>query len=399
MKKLFSEKVKKNKIVLSATSLLVIGSGTAYGAYEATKDTVSLTIDGKEEKIRTHADTVNDLLTERDVTVREEDELSPSKDEKIQDDMTIVYEAAIPIKVAVGGERRTIWTTADTVKELIEQEDLEVTEHDKINPALDTTIQKEVSLTIDKAFEVALNVGEEKQNVWTTSTTVADFLKEQNIKVNELDKVEPALTDALDGKSKVTVTRIEKVTDVVEEPIAFDVIEKEDKNIEKGKQEVIESGKEGKQKKHYEVVLENGKEVSRKLVKTETVAESKDRVVALGTKVVQQASTNTTTVSRGNDSVSNEFYVSSTAYTANCNGCSGNTATGLNLRANPNAKVIAVDPSVIPLGTKVHVEGYGYAVAADTGSAIKGNKIDVFFSSKSAAYRWGSKKVKIKILK
>ena len=53
---------------------------------------------------------------------------------------------------------------------------------------------------------------------------------------------------------------------------------------------------------------------------------------------------------------------------------------------------------MIPLGTKVYVDGYGYAIAADTGGAIKGNKIDVFFPSKSEAYRWGRKTVKIKIL-
>ena len=66
--------------------------------------------------------------------------------------------------------------------------------------------------------------------------------------------------------------------------------------------------------------------------------------------------------------------MTATAYTAHCNGCSGITATGINLRANPNLKVIAVDPSVIPLGSKVWVEGYGYAVAGDTGGAIKGNE-------------------------
>ena len=81
--------------------------------------------------------------------------------------------------------------------------------------------------------------------------------------------------------------------------------------------------------------------------------------------------------------------MTSTAYTANCSGCSGTTATGINLHANPNSKVIAVDPRVIPLGTKVHVEGYGYAIAADTGGAIKGNKIDVFFPSKQTAYELG----------
>lgn len=93
-----------------------------------------------------------------------------------------------------------------------------------------------------------------------------------------------------------------------------------------------------------------------------------------------------------------EFMVSATAYTAHCNGCTGLTKTGLNLRKNPDLKVIAVDPSVIKLGTKVHVEGYGYAVAGDIGSAIKGNKIDVFIPNKTRAYQWGRKNVKIKIL-
>jgi len=396
MKKLFSEKVIKNKFVLTATSLIVLGSGSAYGTYEATKDSVLLTVNGKEETVRTHANTVEDLLKESEINIRKEDEISPAINKKIKDDMKITYKAAKPIKVAMGDERRTIWTTADTVKELIQQENIDVTEHDRIEPALDTVIKNDLSLTIDKAFPITLNVGEEeKQQVWTTSTTVADFLKNQDVQLNELDKVEPALTEELTKQSKVTVTRIEKVTDVVEEPIAFNVVKKKDDNIEKGVQKVINSGKEGKQEKHYEVTLENGQEVARKLLKTETVQKSEDRVVALGTKVVQ---TSTASVSRGNDSVSKEFYVNSTAYTAHCNGCSGTTATGMNLRANPNAKVIAVDPNVIPLGTKVYVEGYGYAVAADTGSAIKGNKIDVFLSSKSAAYRWGSKRVKIKIL-
>ena len=82
--------------------------------------------------------------------------------------------------------------------------------------------------------------------------------------------------------------------------------------------------------------------------------------------------------------------MTATAYTAFCNGCSGRTATGLNLRANPNMKVIAVDPRVIPLGTKVYVEGYGYAVAADTGGAIKGYKIDVIFAIKCGCLPLGA---------
>ena len=88
-----------------------------------------------------------------------------------------------------------------------------------------------------------------------------------------------------------------------------------------------------------------------------------------------------------------------TAYTAKCDGCTGVTSTGVDLNANPNAKVIAVDPSVIPLGSKVYVEGYGYATAADVGSGIKGNKIDVHLPTKNEALNWGNKAVKVTIVK
>lgn len=93
-----------------------------------------------------------------------------------------------------------------------------------------------------------------------------------------------------------------------------------------------------------------------------------------------------------------EMTVTATAYTAYCKGCSGTTYTGINLRANPNQKVIAVDPSVIPLGSRVWVEGYGEAIAGDIGGAIKGNIIDVFLEHKQDAYNWGRRTVKIKIL-
>ncbi|MFJ5771838.1 LysM peptidoglycan-binding domain-containing protein [Psychrobacillus sp. NPDC093180] len=98
------------------------------------------------------------------------------------------------------------------------------------------------------------------------------------------------------------------------------------------------------------------------------------------------------------ETATKELTVTSTAYTASCEGCSGVTATGIDLLANPNQKVISVDPSVIPLGSKVWVEGYGEAIAGDTGGSIKGNKIDIFIPSKEEAVNWGKKTVKVKIL-
>lgn len=99
-----------------------------------------------------------------------------------------------------------------------------------------------------------------------------------------------------------------------------------------------------------------------------------------------------------NDIKGKTFAVEATAYTAGCSGCSGITATGINLNNNPYAKVIAVDPNVIPLGTEVYVEGYGYAVAGDTGGAIKGNKIDIHLPTKDEAYNWGRRTVNITII-
>ena len=116
-------------------------------------------------------------------------------------------------------------------------------------------------------------------------------------------------------------------------------------------------------------------------------------------KATTKKTTKKTTPSRSNDTVVKEFMVSTSAYTANCRGCSGVTTTGINLKKNPNVKVIAVDPRVIKLGTKVYVEGYGYAIAGDTGSAIKGKRIDIFMSNHTSALKWGRKTVKIKILK
>jgi 3D (Asp-Asp-Asp) domain-containing protein len=90
--------------------------------------------------------------------------------------------------------------------------------------------------------------------------------------------------------------------------------------------------------------------------------------------------------------------VTATAYTPYCAGCSGVTATGINVKANPNARVIAVDPRIIPLGSKVYIEGLGEFIAADTGGAIKGYRIDVLMASKHAALQFGRKQLKITIL-
>ncbi|MEH7444705.1 ubiquitin-like domain-containing protein [Bacillus sp. JJ1122] len=393
MKNLFSKTLSKKKLVIFSASFLVFAAALGIFMYEGTKKTVALTLDGQERVIKTHANTIQELFNDLDISLRSEDYLSLAANTKVQNNLAIVWKPAKQVEVIQDQEQKTYWTAADTVKDFLTEQNIVLNEHDQLNLNPDAKLKKDMKIAIQRAFPLKLVVGGKKQDVWSTSTTVADFLSQQGITLNKLDRVEPELKQTVTKNAVINVIRVEKVTDVVEEPINYAVITKNDSNLEKGKQKVVTEGQEGLLSKHYEVVLENGKEVSRKLVSEKKMKEKQDKVVAMGTKVLVAQ------VSRGSsEPAGKEIYVSSTAYTANCNGCSGYTATGMNLRANPNAKVIAVDPRVIPLGTKVYVEGYGYAIAADTGSAIKGFKIDVFFPSKSDAFRWGSKRVKIKIL-
>ncbi|MEH7390605.1 ubiquitin-like domain-containing protein [Bacillus sp. JJ1474] len=393
MKNLFSESLSKKRIVIITTSFIVFAAALGFFIFESTKKTVAMTLDGQEKVIKTHAGTIQELFNDLDISLRKEDYVSLSLDTKVKNNLEIVWEPAKQVHIVKDNEKKTIWTVSKTVEELLKEQEITITDHDKVQPNLEEPIKNKLEIVVNKAFALTLSDGGKEQQVWSTSTTVADFLSQQGITLNELDRIEPKADTVVKKDDTIQIIRVEKVTDVVEEPIKFAVVTKKDSSLDKGSQKVVNQGKEGLLTKEYEVVLENGKEVSRKLLNEKTVQEKQDKVVAVGTKPLAV----NVVASRG-ETGGKEIYVSSTAYTAHCNGCSGKTATGINLRANPDAKVIAVDPRVIPLGTKVYVEGYGYAIAADTGSAIKGNKIDVFFATKGEAYRWGRRTVKIRIL-
>ena len=88
--------------------------------------------------------------------------------------------------------------------------------------------------------------------------------------------------------------------------------------------------------------------------------------------------------------------IQSTGYSTQEPGLSTRTATGIDLRVNP--RVIAVDPSVIPLGSLVEIQGLGIYVAGDTGGAINGRIIDIHFSTVSQAMSWGRRTVNVRII-
>ncbi|MFJ8066774.1 ubiquitin-like domain-containing protein [Psychrobacillus sp. NPDC096426] len=393
MKNLFFHSLRSKQTLVTVASLLLFLAVVSFVLFEGTKKTVALTVNGEQQEILTHANTVGELLQQRNIVVAKEDFLQPSVNTSIKNNIAIEWEQARQIEITVDGEIQTINTTEHLVSEILAKANVPINEHDAITPAADAEVGPNNKIAIEKAFEVTLLDSNEEKKVWSTSTTVADFLKLHNIQLNEFDRVERQMEDLVVPDSVIKVVRVEKVTDVVEEATNFAVETKKDDSLLKGKEKVVQAGEKGTVSRTYNVVKENGVEVSRNIISEKVIKEPTKKVVAVGSKVV------TASVSRGEtDSAEKEFYVTATAYTAYCNGCSGVTTTGINLKSNPDVKVIAVDPKVIPLGSKVWVEGYGYAVAGDTGGAIKGNKIDLFMPSKSKAYDFGRKKVRIKVL-
>ena len=131
------------------------------------------------------------------------------------------------------------------------------------------------------------------------------------------------------------------------------------------------------------MVIENGREIERKIVGSKTIKQPVSQLVKYSTA----------TLSRGGHSYRSvkQLTMLATAYTHTGN----RTATG----TWPTHGTVAVDPRMIPLGTPLYIEGYGFAVAADTGSSIKGNRVDVFLENRKNALKWGKKPVKVHILR
>lgn len=391
----------------------------ALGVYQGNKKMVTLAVNGEVQELKTHAPTVSDLLSEQEIEVNGHDIVTPSMNTPVESGLSIQWEQAKEVAIEIDKNNISIWTTKKTVGDMLDEADIELSEHDKVSPGLNERLGENAAITVEQAYEFTLVDEGKKRKYWTTSTTIEEFLKSENIQLDEFDRLEGNKKDIVDPNSVVQIVRVEKVSDVVEEEATFAIETRNDESLLKGHEKVVQQGEKGKVSREFEVVKEDGKEVSRKMIAEKTLKKPQTKIVAIGTKVmvasvapkkvtataskpkVVAKSSASVGVSRNNSATSEggkEFYVSATAYTAGCNGCSGITATGINLKSNPNLKVIAVDPSVIPLGSKVWVEGYGYAVAGDTGGAIKGKKIDLHFPNKSSAYKFGNRQVKIKII-
>ena len=303
------------------------------------------------------------------------------------------------------GEYYTIKTMKNTVGEVLKQSGINVEEYDYIDVGFETNLHrmKPNKINIKRAVPVNLIVDNEEKQIMTCKDTVAEVLADNNITLLEADRLEEVdLEDKIIKGMDISIVRVSTEIIVEDLNVPFKVEKRANARMNKGIEKVVREGKEGVRKKEYKVVFENGIQVLKELISDTLVASPVDRLVEYGTMLTHN------TARGGEIRYSKVLDMKATAYTASfeCTGKHpdhpqfGITYTGVRAKRG----IVAVDPKVIPLGTRLYVEiagstpDYGYAVAADIGGGVKGNIIDLYLDTPQEVKAWGVKKAKVYIL-
>lgn len=303
------------------------------------------------------------------------------------------------------GKQIAVKTMKDTVEEVLNECGIEIGPYDYIDMQLSTKLHRrgKNEINIKRAVPVNFYADGQKTTIMTCYDTLEEVIKNSNIRLGPKDRLEgAALKDKVTSGMNVRIIRVSEKIEKEEIPIPYRVVNRKNDNLDEGKQRVIQEGVEGKREKLFKVTLENGKEIARELIKDTIISNPVDKIIEFG--IVLNYKTARGDVIR----YKKVLNMTATAYTASFKDTGkhpdhpafGITRTGIRAKKG----IIAVDPKVIPLGTKVYVEvigktpDYGFALAADTGGAIKGNKIDLYFDDQDFVDRWGRKKVRVYIL-
>lgn len=299
------------------------------------------------------------------------------------------------IVLSVDGARLNLTTTANTVEQVINKVGLILQPGDKVYPGLQERVKKGMEIKVVRGINCVIMADGQETILRTPPVQVKEVLAKANISLNSNDKISlPLETMVWDGlRIKVTRVMVENITSQykINPPVTYI----NDANLNKGKQRLVREGKPGIMERGYTVVYEDGKEVKRTKVGEKVLKAAEKKVIAKGTRPVVK----TITVSRGRMIRYTEVKtMEATAYDPGPESCGiyadGYTYTG----KKATYGVVAVDPKVIPLGTKLYIEGYGFASAEDIGSAIKNNRIDLCYDTQREAILFGRKKVKVYIL-
>ncbi len=311
-----------------------------------------------------------------------------------------------------------------------------------------------VYLTLKETFDVSIQTSDETLTVRTAPCTVGELLEANGISVGSDDLVTPDMDDWLSDSTQITVTRVTFTTETETENIPFSVEVQYDTQLLKGQQEIAQYGENGEKSIEYRVEEHDGEEVSREVIKEEEVKAPVNCIVKQGIRIAQNEQEEQAASAESQTTASNQTLPSSQPQTESTgelstagrsqvwsvpagiqddtenkiitagDGSSYEYTAVLDVTATAYHRIedggeitasgtvtkygtIAVDPSVIPLGSRLYVVSdggdqswsYGPGLAEDTGGLIKGTKIDLFFMTGDEANDFGIRPAKVYILK
>lgn len=302
--------------------------------------------------------------------------------------ITVILSVRKTIKINVDGNEKVYVTYKGTVKDVLHEQDIDLNDKDKVQPSLESEVAKDDTISIKKAIPIKVEFAGEEKEVLTAEDTIgdmlnaeADNLENNGVKYKEDDIVIPGKDAEISEDMNVEVISVVEEEQTETEDIPFETEVAVNDNELDSFREITKAGVPGEKEVTYKVVKHNDEVVDKIKVSEKPITEPQNECVTVGICTLK--------VDRNGENYKSKktLFLEATAY------CTGTiTATGKGVVRDPSGiSTIAVDPRVIPLGSLVEVEGYGRAVASDTGGAIKGDIIDVYLDTYSECDEWGRK--------
>lgn len=294
------------------------------------------------------------------------------------------------VHIHADGRDLTFRSFRRTVGDAVESAQIPLQPGDRTLPDARTFLWPGVEIRVIRAVPVTLRLGQTTSPVRVAAASVGDALRVMGVTLGPIDRVYPRTTEALYPGMHITVERRAWHTWIEQRPVAYSSRVVADPQVDIGNRVVRTPGRAGLDQRVIEALYANDRPAAMVAHQWTVAQPAVPEVIAVGTRAM--------IASRGDFAGHEYLMLEATAYYSGPNNFGGaigpRTATGLLAQRG----VVAVDPSVIPLGSRLFIDGYGYAVAGDTGGAIQGMRIDLCFNSYDEAIRFGRRTVKVYII-
>ncbi len=295
-------------------------------------------------------------------------------DQPLADNPTLIeIRRARAITVNYGATELNVMTAAQTVGDVIAMSGLAISDKDRVSPARETLVTPGLHINVQPANRVTVLVDGVEYPISTSQGRVGAILAEANIHLTAMDYAIPHVTE-LAGDT-IQIVRVNETVVTESDPISFETLSQPDPEAPLDTTTVSQAGQLGWRTRQIKVRTENDVEVARELTGEWVTQQPVDRIIGYGTNVVVQ----TESTPDGPIEYWRKINMYATSYSPSRAGTPVDAPWyGLTRSGEVLVKgLVAVDPSVIPLGTQLYIEGYGFAKASDTGGGIKGKWVDL----------------------